>query len=96
MKIGKNLTEERKVIKYWITELTNNLKNCYITVTSWLIQVTQCTLSAPFENIRKSYGFLMFSGSRERVHWEQMSQLTDHIWDTLYKTNLQEIVEKLE
>ena len=32
-------------------------------------------LSAPFlspsENIRKPYGFLMFSGSRERVHREQ-------------------------
>ena len=25
-----------------------------------------------FENIRKPYGFLMFSGGRERVHWEQM------------------------
>ena len=24
------------------------------------------------ENIRKSYGFLMFSGSGEKVHWEQM------------------------
>ena len=28
-------------------------------------------LSNP-ENIRKSYGFLMFSGGRERMHWEQM------------------------
>ena len=24
------------------------------------------------ENIRKSYGFLMFSGGRESVYWEQM------------------------
>ena len=24
------------------------------------------------ENIRKSYGFLMFSGGRENVYWEQM------------------------
>ena len=32
--------------------------------------------NAPFlyppENIRKPYGFLMFSGGRERVHWERM------------------------
>ena len=26
------------------------------------------------ENIRQSYGFLMFSGGRERVHWEQMAE----------------------
>ena len=25
------------------------------------------------ENIRKPQGFLMFSGGRESVHWEQMS-----------------------
>ena len=28
--------------------------------------------SPPSENIRKPYGFLMFSGGRERVHWERM------------------------
>ena len=27
--------------------------------------------SAP-ENIRKPYGVLMFSGGRERIHWERM------------------------
>ena len=26
------------------------------------------------ENIRKPYGFLMFSGGKERVNWEQMGQ----------------------
>ena len=26
----------------------------------------------PPENIRKPYGFLMFSGGRERVNWERM------------------------
>ena len=26
----------------------------------------------PPENIRKPYDFLMFSGGRERVHWERM------------------------
>ena len=31
--------------------------------------VNQCTLPLIPENIRKPYGFLMFSGSRERVHW---------------------------
>ena len=31
-----------------------------------------CTLSLPPEKIRKRYSFLMFSGSRERVHRERM------------------------
>ena len=30
------------------------------------------TLSLHPENFRKPYGFLMFSGGRERAHWEQM------------------------
>ena len=30
------------------------------------------TFSLPPENVRKPYGFLMFPGSRERVHWEGM------------------------
>ena len=34
---------------------------------------SQCTLSLPPENIRKPYGFLMFSGGTEKVHWEQMA-----------------------
>ena len=33
---------------------------------------SQCTLSLLPENITKPYGFLMFLGSRERVHWERM------------------------
>ena len=37
---------------------------------------SQCTLSLPTENIKKT-GFLMVSGGRERVHWEQMGGLTD-------------------
>ena len=28
------------------------------------------------ENIRKPYGFPIFSGGRERVHWEQTGQLS--------------------
>ena len=32
----------------------------------------QSALSLPPENIRKPYGFLMFSGIRERAHWGQM------------------------
>ena len=35
---------------------------------------SQCTLSLPPENIGKTYGFLMFSGGREGVDWEQMGQ----------------------
>ena len=35
--------------------------------------------NAPFlyppENMRKPYGFRMFPGGRERVHWEQMDNL---------------------
>ena len=30
------------------------------------------TFSLPPENLRKPYGFLMFSKGRERVHWESM------------------------
>ena len=37
-----------------------------------LTNLFQFTLSLPPENMRKSYGFLMFSEGRERVHWEQM------------------------
>ena len=33
---------------------------------------SQCTLSLPPENIKKPYGFLIFSGARERVHWEKL------------------------
>ena len=33
---------------------------------------SQCTLSLSPENIRKPYGFLMFSEGKEKVHWEQM------------------------
>ena len=40
------------------------------------VKVNPFVLNAPFlyppENIRKPYGFLMFSGGRERLHWEQM------------------------
>ena len=36
---------------------------------------SQCTLSLPPVNIRKLQGFPVFSGCRERVHWEQMGQL---------------------
>ena len=32
----------------------------------------QCIISVPPQNIRKPYGFLMFLGCRERVHWERM------------------------
>ena len=31
---------------------------------------SQCNLFQPPKNIRKPYGFLMFSGGRERVCWE--------------------------
>ena len=33
---------------------------------------SQCNLSLPPENISKPYSFLMFSGGRESVRWEQM------------------------
>ena len=35
---------------------------------------SQNTLSLLPESIRKSHGFLMFAGLRERVHWEQMGK----------------------
>ena len=33
---------------------------------------SQCIFSLLSENIRKSYGFLIFSGGREKMHSEQM------------------------
>ena len=33
---------------------------------------SQCILSLTSENNKRPYGFLMFSGGRERVHWERM------------------------
>ena len=49
-------------------------KHFYVFCWRWyfLIHPFQCILFLPSENIRKPYGFLMFSGSRERVHWEWM------------------------
>ena len=41
--------------------------------TSWK---HQNILSLPPENIRKPLSFLIFSGGRERVHWEQIVALT--------------------
>ena len=35
---------------------------------------SQYTISLPSENIRKPYGFLMFSEVREKVHWERLVQ----------------------
>ena len=34
--------------------------------------LSQCTLSLPPKTIKKPYGFLMFPGGKERVHWEKM------------------------
>ena len=48
---------------------------CHFSVRIYKFMLTHLfpmTLSLPTENIRKPDGFLMFSGGRERVHWEQM------------------------
>ena len=41
-------------------------------VSSFINPIVPNTLSLPPENIRNPSGFLMFSGGRERMHWEQM------------------------
>ena len=41
-----------------------------------LLTYSQCTLFLPTEHIRKSCGFLLFSGDREKVHWEGMCVLS--------------------
>ena len=46
-----------------------------IRFTRYLSDFSKFTLSLPPENIRKPYGFLMFAGATERVHWEQMGLL---------------------
>ena len=38
-----------------------------------LTYLSQRTLPLPPENIRNSYGSMMFSGGRERLHWQKMS-----------------------
>ena len=40
----------------------------FVETHSFLQSFGLCTLSPPSENIRKSYDFFMFSGSREKVH----------------------------
>ena len=40
-----------------------------------------CTLSLPPENIRKPKGFLIFSGGREKVLWEQMGYDDEHYYE---------------
>ena len=47
----------------------------FINDANWILCWPTCsqrTLSLTFENVRKPHGFLMFSGGRERVHWEQV------------------------
>ena len=45
----------------------------YFEISASLLHICfQCTLSLLSENIRKPYGFLMFSGDRERVHLKQI------------------------
>ena len=46
---------------------------------------SQSTLSLPHENIRKHFGFLMFPGGRERVHWELIGYTTHFKQDSLEK-----------
>ena len=60
------------VISRAVSEL--NHRDVLNRTSDWPI-CSQCTFSLPPENIRKPYIFLMFSGDRERVHWEQMGQL---------------------
>ena len=40
---------------------------------SFLIHLFPMHLFLLYENIKRPYGFQMFSGGRERVYWEQMS-----------------------
>ena len=42
----------------------------------------------PLENIRKPYGFLMFSGVRERVHWERMNSVNSWELQVFYKRSV--------
>ena len=48
----------------------------YVGLLLKILNINPFVTNAPFlyppENIRKLYGFLMFSGGRERMHWEQM------------------------
>ena len=65
---SKNLTEfTAGVLKYvWPFY---NVKHEMVNFKWWSFPMH--SFSNPPGNIRKSYGFLIFSGCRERVHWEQ-------------------------
>ena len=76
------------ILKNFVFIVKKNLKFCFLKFFCFIISLTFYTpfslslwlthlflvhpFSTPPENIRKSYGFSMFSGVRERVHWEQM------------------------
>ena len=57
---------------------------------------SQCTLSLPPQNIRKPYSFLMFSGGRERVHWEQMVYPASRGWRDFHKETFVLLLELLK
>ena len=69
-----NPTKWSNIFKHFVYNLPTN---CFSLTILWggaLPIHSQYTLSLPPENIRKPYGFLMFLGVRERVHWERMGQ----------------------
>ena len=47
--------------------ITNLFSTLYLNISPFVPN----TPSRPPENIGKPYGFLMFSGGRERVYWER-------------------------
>ena len=61
------LTVELTVVAYKITNSISYSK----TLENLTHSFPTHPFSTPPENIRKPYCFLMFSGGRERVHWEQ-------------------------
>lgn len=63
----------------------NRLINCdrYLPICS------ECNLSLTNENIRKPYGFPMFSGARERVHWQRRGQVATGTFSGTHRNILQ-------
>ena len=58
--------------KYLLTLVCRKNQQCWIRLLTMLPIRSHCTLSLPPENIRKPYGFVVFSGGREIMHWERM------------------------
>ena len=65
-------TKQNKKTKLKISIINKIVKSFLLSKTVAQPIRCQCTLSMQSDKIRKPYAFLMFSGGRERLHWDRM------------------------